>query len=148
MKIWMVLGALALGIATATPADAGPARYGQDLHFVADTQIPSPGGGKTIALCHLVDYVQVLFVPVYTFVEGYALSSDGCAGTSYRDLSSEHLLDLQRAGFISPDIPATPQVTLKDLLWGHAWLVIGAVTLLLKGIAKLESRSQKPADGL
>lgn len=128
---------LTFGAFAATPANAGAGKYGTDLHFVAETTIPSPGNGQTIALCHLVDYMHVLFVPVYTIVEGYALATDNCASDTYRDLTAENLADLQAAGFIDASIPAKPQVTLADLAWGHAWLIAGALGLLYRGLSLL-----------
>jgi len=136
MRKFLALAALTLGLTTATNAEAGAGRYGTDLHFVADTTIPAPDGG-TVALCHLVDFMQVLFVPVYTGVEGYALSSDGCTGDMYRDLSAENLSSLQASGMIDVSIPAEPKVSLGQLAWGHAWLIAGAVGLLFRGLMLL-----------
>ncbi|WP_296418644.1 TerB family tellurite resistance protein [Pseudooctadecabacter sp.] len=133
------LPALVLAVAafTASPVAAGAGKYGTDLRFVAETTIPSPGDGQAIALCHLVDYMHVLFVPVYTIVEGYALATDRCASDSYRDLTAENLADLQAAGFIDPSVPATPRVSLADLAWGHAWLIAGGIGLLLRAMSML-----------
>ena len=132
MRMFFALAALSLGLSTASTAEAGAGRYGTDLRFVAETSIPAPGGG-TIAVCHLVDFMHILFVPVYTVVEGYALSNDGCVGDTYRDLTAENLEVLQLSGMVDASLPATPRTSLADKAWGHAWLIAGAVGLLFRG---------------
>ncbi|MEL6960879.1 MAG: hypothetical protein AAGL89_18230, partial [Pseudomonadota bacterium] len=126
MRQYVAALTLLFGLSAANPAHAG-GTWGQDLRFVAETQIP--GNESNMALCHLVDYLNVLFVPVYTTIEGYALSNDGCTGDMYRELSSEDLVTLQGAGLIPSDVPATPQADLQAWLWGHAWLILGGVGL-------------------
>lgn len=144
MYSFFKISALALGLITATPADARGSigQWGTDLNFVADTSVPTGAdGASTIALCHIVDYMHILFVPVYSKIDGYALSNDGCTGNTFRDLSSENLADLQVAGFIDAALPATPKATLKGLIWGHAWLIVGAIALLFKAATALRSRA-------
>lgn len=143
MRLIAPLFALTLGLAAATPANAGAGRWGQDLRFVADTTIP---GGDPIALCHLVDFMDVLFIPVYTITEGYALSSDRCSGTAYRDLSPEHMADLQAAGMIPSELPVKASVSWKQAIIGHTWLVLAAAGLLAKGLGRIGSvRRKRPA---
>lgn len=156
MRHFLKLTALALGLFVASPADARGSfgQWGTDLVFVADTTIPSAGANnQPIALCRMVDYMQIFFVPVYTISKGYALSNDACADGMYRDLSTKHLADLQAAGMIDASVPATPTLDLKQLIWGHAWLIIAAIALLFKLATRLRSRSHsgkgsKPADTL
>lgn len=137
MRKFSLMIALAAGLTTAAgSAQAGAARWGQDLHFVAETSIP---GSSAISLCHLVDYASFLFIPVYTSVDGYALSNEGCAGGAYRDLSAEHFQDLQAAGMIPTDLPATPRLSPVNLVAGHAWIVLAAFGLMLCGMAMLGS---------
>lgn len=136
MRKLLTMSALALAVVAATPAHAGAGRWGTDLKFVADTTIPS-NGTQTIAVCHVVDFMQVLFVPVYTIVDGYALSNDGCTGDMYRELSNEHLADLKAAGMVPNDVPETPQVSLAQLAWGHAWLIAGALGVMLRALGFL-----------
>lgn len=137
MRRFFLMIALAAGLTSiAASAQAGAGRWGQDLRFVADTTIP---GGSRVSLCHLVDFASFLFVPVYTTVEGYALSNDGCTGETYSDLTHENFQILQAAGMIPADVPATPALPLKDLIAGHAWLILGALGLTLRGMAMLGS---------
>ncbi|SLN26686.1 tellurite resistance TerB family protein [Pseudooctadecabacter jejudonensis] len=137
--------ALAMGVTlfAATPAQATVGQYGTDLRFVTHTTIPSPGGGEAIALCHLVDYMHVLFIPVYTTVEGYALATGDCTAETYRDLSTENLMDLKAAGFVPQNVPDTPHTGWADLAWGHAWLIIGAIGLLYRGLTLLPMGRRK-----
>lgn len=142
MRNLFKISALTLGLVVATPANAGIGQWGTDLRFVAETKIPA-ASGQTIAVCHLVDYMKVLFVPVYTSVDGYALSNDGCTGDMYRDLSTEHLADLKAAGMVAASIPNTPQVGLAQMAWGHAWLIVAALALIVRGLGFLMSGGRR-----
>lgn len=136
MRHILLFSTLAFGLfltANAAQARGSIGQWGNDLHHVADTQIPSlTDPNRSIAVCHLVNYMHVLFVPVYTQIEGYALSNDGCEGEMYRDLSSENLADLQASGLVDPALPASPRLTLKALIWGHAWIIVAVVAALFK----------------
>ena len=126
-------------------ADAGAGRWGNDLHFVAETTVPAPGGTGVMSLCHLVDFMSVLFVPVYTTVEGYALSNDGCTGSMYRDVSSQQVAQMQALGLLPTDIPVEPSRSLQDLLWGHAWLILGGLGILVRGLGMLRGGGRRRA---
>lgn len=145
MRKLLPLIALVLGLMSATTAQAGAGRWGGDLRFVADTSIPAPNGNGTIALCHLVDFMEIFFVPVYTIVEGYALSSDGCTGDMYRDISTENVAELQIAGFLDTSVPTAPRTSLGALLWGHAWLIIAGLGLIARGIGALTRGRRRPS---
>lgn len=134
--------ALALSLMSLATTAEARGRYGEDLRFVAETTIP---GGSTISLCHLVDFMDALFIPVYTSVQGYALSNDGCEGEMYRSLSTEHFLDLQSAGMIPADLPATPKQSLPNMIAGHAWIILGALGLLAKGATFIAGRRKPKA---
>lgn len=134
---------LILGLTAATSVEAGAGRWGEELRFVAETKAPAGANGRTASLCHLVNFADVLFVPVYTSLQGYALSNDGCTGSLYSALSSDHFAALQTSGMIPVDVPAVPSTGLKGLLWGHAWLVMGAAGLLFRGIGMLTGRYRR-----
>jgi uncharacterized tellurite resistance protein B-like protein len=57
----------------------------------------------------------------------------------YRDLSSENFQDLQAAGMIPADLPAVPKMALTDLIAGHAWIILGAFGLMMRGMAMIGS---------
>ncbi|MCF2869575.1 TerB family tellurite resistance protein [Octadecabacter sp. G9-8] len=141
--MFKIIAAIALTIgltSTATQANAG-ARWGEDLRFVANTSIPGTDG--TMALCHLVDFMDVLFVPVYTTVNNYALSNSGCTGDMYRDLSAAQFTELQTAGLIPADLPATPAVSPVMRAWGHAWLILGAIGVLKTAYIALRGKKKR-----
>lgn len=142
MRTFISVIALTIGLTAATSAHAGAGKWGHDLRFVAQTTIP---GAHPVSLCHLVDFMSILFVPVYTITEGYALSNDGCTGTTYRDLTSEHFIQMQAASMIPADLPAVPSVDLAQTLWGHAWLILGGVGLLFRGVSALGGRRKRKA---
>ncbi len=147
MRLFLMMFALTMGLFSPSAAEArrsgGAIQSGTDLRFVAETTIPGiTGDSQTIAVCHLVEYAALLFVPIYTTTKGYALSPDGCTGDSYRDLSAEHLGDLQAAGMVDPALPADPKASFKDLVWGHAWIIVGAIGLLFQLAIWLRSRPQ------
>ncbi|NBD29884.1 MAG: TerB family tellurite resistance protein [Alphaproteobacteria bacterium] len=127
---------LAFALGPAGPAEAarGGGIWGDDLVFVAETEVPTAAGG-TFALCHLVDTITVAFIPVYTAVKSYAMSEDGCEGTSYRPLTPEMFERGQSLGAFPADLPVTPRLSPRDLLIGHA----GPVLLALAGLFKLLS---------
>lgn len=139
MKQIATIIALALGLAAATTAEAGAGRWGNDLRFVAETTVPAQGGIGTLALCHRVDFAELVFVPVYTRIEGYALSPEGCAGDLYRDLTVEQLAQFQSVGMIARDVPLVPSADFKSLVWGHMWLILGAAGLLARGVGMVAS---------
>lgn len=136
--------ALAMGLTSATTADAGAGRWGEDLRFVTETSVPVQGGEGTMSLCHLVDFMDVLFVPVYTSIQGYALSATACTGEMYRALTPDEFTMLQGIGMVTAELPATPSATLKQLLWGHAWLIAAVIGLLMRGAGALANRNRGP----
>jgi len=136
------MSAFGLCLIVASPANAAAGRWGSDLRFVASTTIPT-NGGQTISLCHLVDTMEILFIPVYTVVEGYALARDNCSSDSYGDLSNAQLASLKADGLVAADIPDTPQLDPIQFAWGHAWLIIGALALVFRGLKFLMSRNRR-----
>jgi tellurite resistance protein len=141
-KIFAVM-ALALGLtSTASQANAFN-RSGEDLRLVATTQIPGTNG--PMALCHHVDFMDVLFIPVYTSIKGYALSGSGCTGDMYKSLSPAQFTEIQLRGLIDADIPIVPKQSFVSLAWGHAWLII-ALFGIVKGvfIAMIGNKRRKP----
>jgi len=140
MRQLLKMPAFGLCLVVASPADAAFGRWGTDLRFVADTTIPA-NDGQAISLCHLVDTVEILFVPVYTVVEGYALAKDNCTSDTYGDLSNAQLASLKADGLVAADIPDTPQLNPTQFAWGHAWLIVGALALVFRGFMFLTSRN-------
>lgn len=135
--------ALATGLTvTATTADAA-GRWGEDLRFVANTG--NPGSDGPMALCHIVDFMDILFIPVYTIHEGYALSDSECSGDTYREVTPENFALLQASGMVPADLPIEPAVGLGKLAWGHAWLILGALGLLKMGAMALRSGKRRKA---
>lgn len=135
--------ALALSLMSIATTAEARGRYGEDLRFVAVTSIP---GGGPIALCHLVDFMDALFIPVYTTVQSYALSNDGCTGETFRPLTTENFISLQEAGMIPDALPATPKLSIRDMIAGHAWLILGGLGVALKGLTLIAGRRRsKPA---
>lgn len=140
MRKFFSTTALILGMSVATAADAGPGRWGEDLRFVAETSVPGTAG--TASLCHLVDFAEVFFVPVYTTLKGYALSNSGCTGEMYREVSAEQFAAMQAANLVPADLPVVPKADLKALLWGHAWLVAGGLGLLFRSLGMLSGKGR------
>lgn len=136
MKKFLSTITLALGLTLAMTgtAQAGAGRWGEDLRFVSETQMPTPTGG-TYSLCYLVDFMDVLFVPIYTSIESYALSADSCTGDSYRPLSAEQVESLQMAGLLSADLPVEPKLGIKDLIVGHAGILLALLAGFFKVLA-------------
>lgn len=136
---------LSLGLTTAaTEADAFAA-WGQDLRYVGETTAPNLNGAGTASLCHLVDYATFMFVPVYTSVQGYALSSTACTGDMFRELTPQNLAALQAAGTVPADFPTLPMADLTSLVWGHAWLILAAVAIMWRAlVAVIGKRSRNP----
>ncbi len=140
--------ALASALAiSATTADArragGVGGWGLDLQFRSETTLPMSSGGS-YSLCHLVDQMTFLFVPVYTTLDGYAISETGCEGDEYIPFTSQQMTNFQDMGLIPADIPATPKLSAQELMAGHAWLILGAIVLMFKILIGLRSRSSKP----
>jgi tellurite resistance protein len=88
-------------------------------------------------LCHLVDFISVLFVPVYTITEGYALSTNGCDRSSYTDIAPADFERMQAAELISADLPLEASVSWQQALLGQTWLILGALALMVKGLGSI-----------
>ncbi|SMX39206.1 TerB family tellurite resistance protein [Octadecabacter ascidiaceicola] len=134
--------ALVFGLSTtASTADAYVVS-GEDLRFVAETTL-SGSDGTPMALCHLVDFTNALFVPVYTAVQSYALSPDGCTGDAYRSLSAAQFTAMQASGLLPAGLPETPAANIKDLLWGHAWLVLAVIGIVFRALMAFRDRGPR-----
>lgn len=141
-----LISTLALALGFAIPATTADARvsWGEGLRHVAETNVPD-SQGNPMSLCHLVNYADLLFVPVYTSVQGYALSSNGCASGAFRSVSAELFADMQARGIIPATLPATPSLDLKNLIWGHAWVILVGLGLLKTAlVARSSGRGRKP----
>ncbi len=142
MRKFLSIIALSFGLTTtASTADAYIVS-GEDLRFVAETTLPG-AEGTPMALCHLVDFTNALFVPVYTSVQSYALSPDGCVGDAYRALSAEQFSAMQAAGLLPAELPEAPKANIKDLLWGHAWLIVAAIGIVFSALIAFRDRGPR-----
>ena len=132
MRKLFTMIALSFGLtAAATTADAYIS-YGEDLRFVAETNVPNANGVGKVALCHLVDFASLVSLPVYTSVNSYVLSSDQCTGANYSELSLDNFAVMQTAGLIPADIPAIAKADLQSLIMGNALLILGVVAVIFK----------------
>jgi tellurite resistance protein len=144
MRKFIPTTALIVGLTVASSAQAGVGRWGADLRFVADTTIPQSGGTGTLSVCHLIDFAYFFFIPVYTTIQGYALSSDGCTGKNFRGVTSENFAALQLSGLVPADLPATAAPNLTSLIWGHALIVATALGLLFRALRAVSGRARRP----
>ena len=143
MRKLLPILALAFGLTTTASTADAQVRYGEDLRFVVETTLPGPTGSP-VSLCHLVDFMDGLFVPLYTTVQSYALSPDGCIGDSYRALSTEQFTAMQSSGLLPANLPAEPKASISKLLWGHAWLVVAGVGILFRLLMATGKRRRGP----
>jgi len=138
MRKWLFLLPLALAftLSLSGPAQAarGAGSWGDDLVFVARTDVPTATGG-TFALCHLVETMAVAFIPVYTTVKSYAMSEEDCTGTSYRPLTPEMFARGQSIGAFPADLPVDPRLSPRDMVVGHAGPLLLAVAGLFALLA-------------
>jgi uncharacterized tellurite resistance protein B-like protein len=144
MRKLISVTALILGMTVAFSAQAGAGRWGADLRYVAETTIPQSTGTGTLSVCHHVDFADFFFVPVYTKIQGYALSSDGCTGNSFRDVTPENFVALQMSGLVPMDLPGIASVSLTARIWGHAWIVATALGLLFQSLRAVLGRARRP----
>jgi tellurite resistance protein len=144
MRIFMSMIALILGVTIASSAQAGLGRWGEDLRFVAETSIPKTDSSGTASLCHLVDFADILFVPIYTSVQGYALSNDGCTGNSFRDVTPEDFNALQLSSLVPTTLPVIASANITSLIWGHAWFVVVALGLLFRAVHAVLGHMRRP----
>jgi hypothetical protein len=132
--------ALVLTVSIAPPAKAEPGggmlRQEQELFRLSDTGIPT-GSGGTFALCHLVESLSVASIPVRSTITSYALSEDNCTGAAYRPLSPAAVDQAQATGALPADLPATPRMTPRQLVAGHAGPIALVGALLFAVLARL-----------
>lgn len=126
--------ALLLTTALATPAEArrGAIETTQDLHFIAETQIPGDNG--MLSLCHLVEDMRTVFVTIHRTSQGYALAENRCEVESYYELDMASLKEAQGLGLIDPNIPLEPKISIGRTIGNFAWYgVMGVGVLTLMG---------------
>jgi uncharacterized tellurite resistance protein B-like protein len=144
MRKFIPTTVLIVGLTVASSAQAGVGRWGADLRYVAETTIPQSTGTGTLSVCHLVDFADIFFVPVYTTIQGYALSSDGCTGNSFRDVTPENFVALQMSGLVPMDLPGIASVSLTSIIWGHALIVATALGLLFRALRAVSGCARRP----
>lgn len=119
---------------TANSARAqGLAGFGEDMLFVADTNVIGPGGTR-MSLCHLTEGFKLFGMPVSFRVTGYALAPDRCQGSQYRALTPEEVVDLQASYRIPGDVPAIPRTP----VWAKVWnIALWPLLFMLVGVPVL-----------
>lgn len=143
--MFRLIATLMLAVGFTSAATTADARWseGEDLKFVADTLVEN--NGQTVALCQLVEYMDILFIPVYMVPKSYALSEDGCVGDAYAPLTSAQFAGLQASGTVPADLPAEPALGLGMLAWGHAWLILGAIGILKTVLIAMFGKKRRKA---
>lgn len=111
----------------ADPAEArGSIPYGskENMTFVAETQIPGPGGAP-MALCHLTKHYHLAFIPAVRQSLGYGLSEAGCATEAgYYEIDAQGIADAKASGLIHRHTPETPRLSLQEIATGFVWVWI------------------------
>lgn len=126
MRSFAPLIALTFGLLATTASAQGAASVG--LQYVSETSIEGANG--PLSLCHRVDQKQILSVPIYTRLPGYAVSADACTGGEFRALTAQDVASLQAEGLIPASLPITPKASLQDTLVGHTGFILGGLGLL------------------
>jgi uncharacterized tellurite resistance protein B-like protein len=145
-----LIGFVATLISVASPADArrgGAGFSGEKLVFVSPSSIPidlnAPSGGN-MSICHLVDTMSIVFVPLYTSVQSYVLSDQNCEGDTFYNISQEQFASFQAMVLIPADLPAEPKLSVSQLIFGHAFIIFVAMGLFFKLLINFRSRPRKP----
>lgn len=133
----IMLGIIYVLFLAADPAEArGAIPYGhkENLSFVAETQIPGPGGAP-LALCHLTKHYHLAFIPAVRQSRGYGLSDAGCATEAgYYEIDAQGIADAKAAGLIHRHIPLTPRLSLTEVATGFVWVwvaIAAAIAMIL-----------------
>lgn len=109
----------------------------QQLSFVAETNIPGPGG-DALSLCHYHTVHSVYWVPRWSTSQGYVLSDTGCEGTGYFDMPG--VIEASFANGEMPDgVPATPRFTPMQIVTGFTWPLGLGFLVLLSAATRLRS---------
>lgn len=139
--------AATLALIAASPAEARRSGGGgsqEALLFIAETAIPNPEGGGTLALCHLVKHLTIFFVPVWTEMKGYAVAPDACTSDSYYDVDELQFKDGQKSGVFPISLPTAPELPRSARL--RNWATLGAAALFLAfGLLGAARRAMRPA---
>jgi len=137
-------------IATQAQARGLPIIYGTEdaLDLVEMTTIPGPDD-KPMALCHYSSKYHLFYLGFWRTSHGYALTTDGCVGETYYNISETDFKDAQSRGMISADLPAKAKMTMAQIASGFAGLGIIALIALFfifKGIGGARRKSARKAE--
>ena len=131
MQFFKIAGfAATLAAAAPSAAHAGvPYGYFGEFEFVTSTNIPGENG--PVALCHLTTKYHLGYIGFWRSNGGYALSPTNCEGDSYRALTAEQLMNMQKSGLIDVAVPPEPRMSVNNLATGFAGTgVIGLLALI------------------
>ena len=127
--------AFLLSIFFSAPAFAFTAGTGlfADYEFVADTEIPGPGG-EMLSLCYITKDFRILGYTMTSDVQGYALGRDRCEAGIDRTFSTEQMETAQSLNLIAGDIPSEAKNSFERALknyglWGALALALIAVII-------------------
>ena len=109
----LVTALAALIFATTAEARRGGGGTVEFMDHVAEFSGPMlDNSGAQLSLCHLVEDMHVLYVPLYYTSKGYVLAPNRCDSDSYYDLNEGGLAEAQAQGLLPADIPAEPSINL------------------------------------
>ncbi len=139
MKKLLLLVTFAAMLGISSQANAGKVMFGQQdsIHFVANTTIAGPGGGR-LFLGHLVT-MQAFLLPYYVESKGLVFGISG-ESKKYIPLPAEQQLsELKNAGLLPKDLP-TPELSIFDYVFGFS---LELLVLVAVGYTVLKSRLSK-----
>ncbi len=117
-------------LASTSTAQAQVAGVGQDLHFVAETNVVGPGN-QNMALCHLVENWVMLFIPIVTFSESYAYAQNRCDTDSYIPLDDRRVAYEKSIGNLPMDLSDSPQLSTGIIIKNAIVGLIAAIFALI-----------------
>ncbi len=113
--------------------------YFEDLEFVAETTVATPGQAP-LALCHTTDDVRLLGFTVFSNITGYALATDACTGELAQRLTPDDIRSAQTAGTIDQAIPVIAKNDVRRNLTNYGvWIAIimGLVAVIIRRVKAL-----------
>lgn len=106
----------------------------QEMHFVAETQIPDKDG-KPFSLCHLTTKRHMFGIGLWRSSDGYVLSDKKCESDTYYTISDAQFAEAKKSGQIADSVPDEPALTMNMLISGFSgWAIL--VPLFLFGVYK------------
>lgn len=132
---------LLLSLFLSSPANAFVPGSGMftDIEFVAETQIPGPGGDK-MSLCYFTKDFRILGYTLSSDIFGYALSSDKCVATADRPFTKEQIETAQSLNLVDPSIPSEARNSLERNIRNYgiwAALALGLIAVIIRRIKSI-----------